>query len=180
MIRHLSKRERAILLMTFGVVLVASGDRFILRPALGFFKSHLEELESTEAKLARNYALLAGQETVAGEYGRYAEVFGLIRTPEAETQETLKAVEQLGQGAQVKILDMKPLPVREGDFSNVFSLQLECEGSLEAIARFLLNIGESREGLRVEKMRLAAPRSGDKSLRANMQVSTIRMVVKEP
>ena len=176
MIRHLSKRERWIAFLTVLILVIAVAERTLLRPFVDLVRNQAGTVETRRFELARNLNLLVEETFVEREYEAISETLGLVLTPEEETARMLGVIQRIGQDARVEIQNIKPLTIRDGDFYKTFSLELECEGRIEDIARFLFEIGESEAGMRVSRMRLSAQRGSAMILKASMQISEVRLL----
>jgi len=176
MIKHLSKRERLIALGTLAIFAIAGIDRFIVRPGMDAFTGSERSLQARRIEARKHMKLLVDESRVEARYKALVGALGTDWTPEAVAAELLEEIERLGQGSGVSIRDVKPLAGRSGEYYETFHLDLECEGSIEEIARFLFSVGESKLRIRIEKMRLAAKRGDEPTLTAALEVGTLRLL----
>ncbi|MCK5082130.1 MAG: hypothetical protein KAR31_04410, partial [Candidatus Omnitrophica bacterium] len=64
---------------------------------------------------------------------------------------------------------------KEIDFYKEYAVEIDAEGDIASLIKFLHQLNTSTQLLRVEKLRLSSNKKGDKTLKASMMI--IRVLV---
>lgn len=174
--RTFSANERRLTVATTILVvgwLALSGAILPLWDRLGLLH---QQAEGSWEKLARLQGLVDNRQSIDQRYRRYAEFFSEA-SDEALHSEFLDELERLA-GAGGLQLNLKPLPVeREGRLSRI-TVELEVDGTQEAILDFLDQLLASPDLMDVERFRLATTASEERPVQASLVVT--KLVLRHP
>ena len=161
--QHLSKREKLILYLASGFILLTIMDRLIIFPVLSKMKSLDEELVRERADIKRDLHILAQKERILKDNNKYNKYAIEDLTAEEITTALLKEIENLGSSASVYLIDIKPTSITQEDIFLKYYVSLSCEAQMEQIIDFMYKIESSNNLLMVEKYNLG-PKSEDTSI----------------
>jgi hypothetical protein len=109
----------------------------------------------------QKYARIAGRHGAAVEgYGQFADQLKMEGSEEEEMAILLKDIEGLARG-RVRITNIKPYSVTDLDFYKQFSVELECEATMESLVGFIYEVEHARPMLRLRRLRIQAKGASD-------------------
>ncbi|MBM3251572.1 MAG: hypothetical protein FJZ11_02155 [Candidatus Omnitrophica bacterium] len=175
MLKNISPREKNILLIC--ILLIASYlvFNFIIGPISEKNNSLNNEIASQELKLKKSYNKVNLKDSQELEYQNYADFIKQKDSDEQEMSALLSQIESVSAKIQIHVSDMKPLRVRAVDFYKKFSVELEAEGLLDEIARFIHTAQNQPYLLDVERLRIERRSMRTNKLKAFMLISRIRI-----
>lgn len=139
---------------TIALILAALMQKFIFH-SLG---KRLEDLnrdiliqEKALRKSLRTYNL---REKILDDYRKYGEYLRIEGSDEEITARLLKEIERLARKSEMYLGDIKPHPFQETSYYKKFIIEIQTEGTMEELIRFLYYLHKSPLPLRVEKLAL--------------------------
>ncbi|HOX54024.1 MAG: type 4a pilus biogenesis protein PilO [Candidatus Omnitrophica bacterium] len=174
-IRSLSPREKIILSICALLILAYFGVNFIFEP----IKAKIDELNNqigiAELKLKKSNKIIGYQESVEDNFKKYADLIKQKSSDEQEMSALLSEIEAITKDIKISISDMKPSRVRAIDFYKKFSVELEAEGLLEDLTKFIHTLQSQPHFLKIERMRLERRSMRTNTLRTSILISRIRV-----
>ncbi len=149
-ISSLSSKEKKVLYIASGVVLLALVDRLVIGPVL-------KESHMTEEKIA-NDIMNAKKNTLFLQYEGKIKAedkdYEIYYTKEGYTEEELIAtflseVEDFAKSAKIALTNINPVISEERMGYTQFSLTIECTGLMKSIVDFIYNIDSSKKPIKV-------------------------------
>ena len=174
-LRALTAREKIILSICALLILSYFGVNFIFEP----LKAKIEELSNqigiTELKLKKSNKIIDYQESVEDNFKKYADLIKQKANDEQEMSALLSEIESITKEIKISISDMKPSRVRAVDFYKKFSVELEAEGLLEDLTKFIHTLQSQPHFLKIERMRLERRSMRTNTLKSSILISRIRV-----
>ena len=133
---RMTRRERVVLIVCAGAVLIAMIDRLAVAPILDKMRTLESQISMTEEQLYRDVRMVAQRERIEAEEKRYSLFSGPAMSDEATTAALLRTVEGLASAASVQITDLKPGGVRQDGPIKSFMVSLNCEAEMEQLMSF--------------------------------------------
>jgi Tfp pilus assembly protein PilO len=133
------------------------------------------EIAAQELKLKKSSKKLNLKDSQDQEYNKYVDYIKQKYSDEQEMSALLSQIESVSAKMQIRVSDMKPLRVRAIDFYKKFSVELEAEGLLDEIARFIHAVQNQPYLLDVDRLRLEKRSMRTNNLKAFILISRIRI-----
>jgi len=173
--KHFSAREKIILSVCVAIILLYLGINFVFEP----LKARLNDLNSQialrELKLKKSNKVLDNQTGVEANYKKYADLIKQKANDEQEMSALLSEIESITKEIKISISDMKPSRVRVVDFYKKFSVELEAEGLLEDLTKFIHTLQSQPHFLKIERLRLERRSMRTNTLKGSILISRIRV-----
>lgn len=174
-IANLNKREKLILALT----LIAAGLRMIynlgVMPYLEKVNSLDQEILSLKSKIIKTKTLLGKKTEIGQELQDYAasitEEKGLSN--QQQGARILMEMERLAGQSKVRISDIKPLPVKEWEYSKELVIQLKIESGIKELSDFLYRVRGSKEILTIESLQINVKSSDSELLDTLLEIHKI-------
>jgi len=166
-----SPRERHLMLLTAVVLLVSGLVSWILLPGWGRLTSMTERADLTQEKLARLQALVKERPRIEQDYQRYAD---LVSDEPAELLQRgfLDELDQLAQASGLQ-LNLKPRPAQRDAQVSRLTVEMDAEGTQEALLAFLDRLLAAPILIEVDRLRLSASPSSQSPLRTHLVVAKL-------
>jgi len=172
LIPTLQTREKKFLSATLTVVVVAIVYQFFLDPFFQEWRGLAGEIHLAKARLQKTERLLKKQEKIESAFLKYGS-FSSKEKPETLITGVLQELEELAQTKKLKILDMRPLPLRQKEFFQEQNLEVSAEGTAPQFAQFIYGLLDSPNALKIERLELSSKAGDDQLLRALIIVSAV-------
>lgn len=156
---RLTTRQRALLYATLIIGLIAAGERLIYQPIMTRLKELDQEILLKEGQLRKNFKNLAAREAVLTAYSEAAVHAVAPESDEEKTAGLLTEIEGLAAASGLLVVNVKPKPVTKIDIGRQYPLEIEVEGEMVSLIKFLNSLYNSKHILRVKQLRLA-PKGG--------------------
>lgn len=171
----LSSKEKIGLSLAFAVMAIALLDRLVISPIRSHFQRINQEIKINEKQLAHDLRNVHQQDQIARQFDKYVEYVQRSGSDEEEVAKILGEIESLARKSKVYLANMKPQTPKEIDFYKEYAVEIDAEGDIASLIKFLHQLNTSTQLLRVEKLRLSSNKKGDKTLKASMMI--IRVLV---
>lgn len=174
-LRKLTKREKIIFTICIISVLSYFGFNYVFLPLRAKINDLNNEISRKELKLKKSYKILGQKDSLEQTYKKYSAYVKQKDTDEQEMSMLLKEVDSVGKDIDISISNMKPLRVRAVDFYKKFSVELEAEGMLEDLTKFVHTLQSPPYLLKIEKLRIERRSMRTNNLKSFMLISRIRI-----
>ncbi len=151
----LSKKEKIGLLIAFGFLAAAFLDRLIVAPIRNKIKRINREIEISEKQLSMNLRNIKQKDIIEQKYEKYVDYVKRSGSDEEEVARILGEIEVLARKSSVYLVDTKPQTPKRVDFYKQYMVEIEGEGEMRSIIKFLYELNVSPQLLRAEKVRLS-------------------------
>ena len=169
----LSSRERKILFLTAGVVLLGLLYHFLIEPFFTKWQDVSKEIQTAEVRLQKTRLLLRKRSEIEKRFQRYAGALEKVEGSGGGITAVLQEVEALAQKSRLKVLGMRPLPKRQKEFFQEQGLEVNAQGTAPQFARFIYDLLGSPNALKIEKLELSSTSGKTPLLKAFIVVTTL-------
>lgn len=170
---NISQREKNILIIIVSFLVFYAGYNFLFEPLIKKLSSLNKEIASKELKIKKGYKILNQEGVVVEEYKKYAQYLRQNSSDEQEMSSILSEIEAVAHQLNLRISDMKPHKVKVIDFYNSYAVEIECEGKLSEISKFIYTLQSPPHLLKTEKLRLEKQASASNNLKSYLLVTKI-------
>jgi len=175
MLKNISKREKIILVVCVLLISAYFTFNFVITPIREKIDDLNNEILTKEMKLKKNYKILNLKDTQEEDYKKYSDYLKQKDNDQQEMSKLLSEIESVSGRIDIHVSDMKPLRVRAVDFYKKFSVELEAEGMLDEITRFIHSVQGKPYLLDVERLRLERRSMRTNKLKVFVLISRIRI-----
>lgn len=172
-LKHLSRRERGILYLAIIVIIGVLSYITVIEPLWKRWQDLNNSISSKEIKLLKNLKILAQRDIIARLYDKYAENIRMKGSVEEETAVILREIENIARTSNIYITDIKPQKVKDMEFYKEYYVELESEGDISGLARFIYELQNSKQILKVKYLRLNPKGEAADVLKGYMVVTKI-------
>lgn len=169
----LPKKEKFGLFIAVVFVSVAALDRLVVDPITTRVQWINHQIEIAEKELERNLRNINQKEVIAEKYQKYVKYVKKVGSDEEEVAKLLGEIEELARGSTVYLVDMKPRTSKEIDFYKEYTVEVEAEGNVRSVVRFLYQLNNSTQLLRTEKLRLTLKEKDSSVIKATILITKI-------
>jgi len=178
-ISKLSAQEKKIAYITVGFFVLALFDRVFFGPVMSQLKSLDEQIEQEKNMGKRDLRFLSYKNKIIKE----DEAFRVYYDQKFQTEEEiiaafLKKVEVLASESQVNLIKVSPdNSIFQKGFIEYFA-NLECNGPLENLAKFMHAIDASPEMLRITKFSVTPKKASEQDVQS--AITVVKMIINPP
>lgn len=173
---RLSKRERYIVYISVAILACVFLDKVVFRPVLRKLEDLNRQILIQGKKLEKSMHILLQENSITGEYEKYAQHINQERSDEEEIGVLLSSIEKMAKKASVFLVDMKPSPVESWEFYKKYTIKIEAEAKISYLADFIYQLGKSPQLLRVAELRLSPKKKESSVLKIYMTVTQILII----
>lgn len=170
---NVTKRERNLCYLTIFLIIIWIAYGFVIRPIRVKWKELNEKIELTGLKLEKNQMMIDRKEAIQREYERYALPVRMTSSEEEEMAKFLTEIESLANSSSVYIIDIKPRPIKKIKFYKKYIVELNAEGDITQISKFIYDIQNSHQLLKIDAFSLGIKGVGTNFLKCHILVSKI-------
>lgn len=170
---NLSNREKRLFYFTITLILIWIVQRFAIKPIFVKWKEIDEKIAVSSLKLEKNTKIISRKERIKREYENYASSVKMEGTEEEEMAKFLTEIESLASKSSVRITDIKPRPIKRVQIFKKYIVELEAEGDISQLSKFIYDIQNSSQLLKVDKFSLGTKGAGTNLLKCHLLVSKI-------
>lgn len=153
-IKHFSPREKKLFYLAVISIIGILLYIFIIDPLWAKWQELNNNISNREKQLLRNIKILAQRDIIAQLYNQHAENIKMKGTIEEETAVILREIENIARTSNTYIADIKPQKVQDMEFYKEYFIELEAEGDIRDIAKFIYDLQNSEQILKVRYLRL--------------------------
>ncbi|MFA6600053.1 MAG: hypothetical protein WC352_05690 [Candidatus Omnitrophota bacterium] len=170
--QRMSKREKLILIVTATFVAIFLLDQVIIGPVYRTLRSVDRKIIDLEANIKQSIRLLGQKEQMMKEAEYYADFAHSAKSSEEGTLVLLKHIQEIASQVSVNLLYVKPAGGGpENKESNIYRVNLECEGQMDQIVNFFYAIENSKMLMQLEKFSLQPVAKGSSVIRCSATVA---------
>lgn len=170
---NLTGRELKLFYLTLAVLIAWFGQRYFAGPAWTRWQGLEEEIHAKELKLEKSERLIKKGASFAKDYEGFESSFRMSGSKEEEMAKFLTEIESLAKSSAVRVTQIKPLPERKSGLYEKFYAELELEGEMSGVSRYMLEVENSPSLLTIEKLSITAKQGGNGLLKCRAVVSKI-------
>jgi hypothetical protein len=146
------KRQELILLSAWIIIiLVISGDNIIRKASSRFYRLD-EEIAASQEKLVRLNAILKREKELNSEYEKVFSGY----SPVKDSDSLLQEIDAIAKKLNVNITNIKPASTKEDAAFRSYSIKIEGQDDVYAIAKFLNVLTEEIKGVSIERLQFSA------------------------
>ncbi len=169
---RLSKKERKLFYITVAVASLFFLERVVFRPVLNKLESLNEKVSVEEKKLEKSMTILAQEDSISGEYKKFAQGIKQEQSDEEAIAGLLSSIEKMANSVSVFVLDMKPGAVEKGESYKIYSVKVEAEAKMNNLSDFIYQLENSPKLLRVSDFRVS-PQKKETVLKVSMTITEV-------
>ena len=170
---RLSIREKWLLYAGIAVILGIAIYIIAVEPIWTEWQDLNRNIFAKERKLLKNVKILAQKDRITSLYNKYASSIKMKGSVEEETAVILREIENIARSTNINITDIKPHRVKNMDFYKEYYIELEAEGNVANLAKFIYELQSSDQILKVRHLRINPKAGGGDTLKAYMIVTKI-------
>lgn len=170
-LKLLTKRERLIFYLTLSTICSSLVFNHIFKPLVNKFNFLNQEILTYKIKLAKAFRLLGESEGVKA---KYAQVSSMVKEKVSEEEllaSILSELENLAKLSGLRITDIRPQSPKALRTHKEFLIEVRQEGQIQAHLRFIYELENSQQLLRIKKLQLNPKTDGQ--LEGNLLISKI-------
>lgn len=170
---NLRRRERNLFYLTAALILFWIIQGFVIGPLAVKWKQLNEKISAGSLKVEKNLKMIEKKERIKRDYENYASAVKMIGSEEEEMAKFLTEIESLASSSSVHIVDIKPRPIKHIQFYKKYLVELDAEGDVNQISKFIYDIQNSNQLLKVDKFSLGIKGAGTALLKCHLLVSKV-------
>lgn len=151
---RLSDRERKIFAICILVIIGSLIHVLGLEPLILKYQHQKVEVLRKEKEFLKLSRVFLNREGIESEYKRFKEKIGSEISDEEAVSKFLKEIENLTRKARLQIISMKPSSVKERDLYKESLIEMETEGNISNLARFLYELEKVDKFLKVKRLQV--------------------------
>ncbi|MFA5101074.1 MAG: type 4a pilus biogenesis protein PilO [Candidatus Omnitrophota bacterium] len=168
MIKILQRKQTLILIAAWLIIIVAVIGDSAIRNIYNRFGRLDEEISLAEEKLVRMNAIVKQAKAVDSQYAKVTQGLRNIQ----DTESLLQEIERLARKAGINLLNVKPTAAKDEGLYKVYSLKIEMQDEVAALARFMDMVSEEFKGVGIERLQINA-QTRDELPRASAAINAI-------
>jgi Tfp pilus assembly protein PilO len=171
--KHISKREKTMFYTAAIVIGAVAVYGLIIEPLWSYWKDLNNSILSKEVQLLKNLKILAQKDTINAIYEKYEENIKMKGSPEEETAVILKEVENVARSSNVYIAAIQPQRVQDMSFYKEYYVELDAEGDITSLTKFIYDLQNSKQILKVKHLQLNPKPDADNILKGHIIITKI-------
>jgi hypothetical protein len=152
MIKILHRKQTLILAGAWLIIILVVIGESAVRAIYNRFGRLDEEISMAEEKLTRLTAIVKGASAVETQYNEVVQGHKNIRDSESFLQE----IEQLARKFGINLINVKPAATKDEGLYKKYSLKIEMQDDVAALARFLNIVSEEFKAVGIERLQVTA------------------------
>ena len=166
----MAKREKLLVQITAAIVMVAVLYTFIIEPLISANNSIDREIMTGERRLSKNLRVLKNEDAIKSEYAKHEGLIQPAASDEEEIASMLGAIESLARVNKIDISNIRPDQVKVFEHYKEFAFELVAQAEIEMLVKFMYDLQNSGNLLRVRRLSLSPSPSKKNALRAVIEV----------
>jgi Tfp pilus assembly protein PilO len=150
----LGAKENFIILLALLVLSEFLFFDFALEPMYTKYKNFYKSESELKSKIATNIALLQKKEDIRQSHSVLFEKYKVAGFDEEELLKTKEEIERISSETGLKITKIQDIPLKQATEYKQFNFQMECNGKLDHIGKFVFQLSKSSMLLNVVKMKI--------------------------
>ena len=173
LVNRLSGREKTLFISGAIIVACILVYIFAFEPIWTEWKKLNELIYSKSIKLVKNRRILGQEKQITKFYNEYAKDIKMEGSVEEETAKILKEIENIARTSSTYIADIKPNKVKDMGFYKEYFVELEAEGDIANLAKFIYELQDSKQILKVRHLRINPKAGENNKLKGYMIVTKV-------
>ncbi len=174
MLKKLSRREKRILISVITVTAIGLCYNFLAEPLFMRWRNADSRVELIKVKLKKSLSLIKEKQKIDKEYSIYEQKLKSKGSNEQNVILILDEIEKIASRSGVKITSMRPKPPEQKDYYSRFTVKIETESAMNSLMRFIYDIKNSKQILKIEKLNINTRSSQQGvAIRASMLISKL-------
>jgi len=169
----LSKKEKIGIFISIGVLTISGLDRLVLTPIRNRIQKIDQSIKISEKQLEWDLRNMNQKESITQEYQKYIQYVSKSGSDAEEVEKILGEIETLARQSAINLVDMKPQSSREIEFYKQYYIEVEVEGEIDVLIKFLHQINVSSLLLRAEKLRMKLQKKDSAVIKSSMLISKV-------
>lgn len=170
---NVSKREKRLFYLTIGLIFFSLLYSLVVKPLITNWQQLEKKIETSALKVEKNLRMLERKTIIQDEYNKYVSAVKMAGSVEEEMTKFLTEIESLASSSSVRIIGIKPHPVKEVGFYKKFFVELDAEGDINQISKFIYDMQNSTQLLKIDKLSIGTKGAGTNLLKCSILVSKI-------
>ncbi len=170
---NIGKKEKIWLAIALTIAAFAFFDRLIVMPISGTFKKINFQIKTNETQMAQALRSISQKDEIDREYQKYLPYIKSNYSEGEEVAKLLESLELMGRDAGVSINDIKPQPPRNIDFYRYYLIEIEAEGTMDALMSFLYKMSSSKQLFRANKIYISLKDKTTSVVKASILVTKV-------
>ena len=150
----LTGREKAILYIVIAIAALALAYNFLIEPIYKKWVEVNQEIKLLEVKLQKAISIVKEREKIEKDYVIYAEKLKPKGSDEQEMTFMLNELETLARNSGLKIINVRPKQAQDKESYKKFSVGLETESDMSALMKFIYEVKNSQQMLKIDRLTL--------------------------
>jgi Tfp pilus assembly protein PilO len=146
------KRQELILLAVWIIIILAVAGDSAVRQAKVKFNRLDEEIVASQQKLARLNAIIKQEKELNAEYEKVFSGYQAFKDSDSLLQE----IGEISKKLNVNITNIKPSSVKEETTYRLYSIRIDGQDEVYAIAKFLNTLTRELKSVSIERMQFSA------------------------
>ena len=171
----LAARERTFAvvgLMMVGLVLL---DRVLIIPWWRHARQVAHEIHDLQREVATDRRLLSREADVTAKIGAYHDYLRIARAPEVEMGDITREIELIGDQSGIK-LTVTPLQTTQNPPYQEHAVDVQYNGTLEEVIRFLYLVESSKKLFEVQRVALSLEKRGQDRLQGSVRLTSVAIL----
>ncbi len=172
--KRLSPRERRLFAWTSTVLGVAVGYNLILEPLWTQLNRSRQEMETETMQLKKYRRLLAEKEKFKKEFEAVAQQSKMTGSEQEAMTQFMSQVEQMAALSGLPLKGLRPRPVSSLGKFRLFVVEIQADGAIGPITRFLHALESSPSLIKLDRLQLGVKGGPSGQIEAQMAVSLLQ------
>jgi hypothetical protein len=168
------KRQQLLGFLAIATVLLLTGDRFVLTPAIQAWKERSARITQLKRQVGEGTALLQREAAIRTRWANMQSNTLDSEMSVAEDQ-VLRAFDRWSRESRIGVTSVRPQWRRNQDDYATLDCRVDAFGNLPAITRFLYEIEKDPLGFKVEAVEISARDDRGEQLTLGLQVSALQL-----
>jgi len=138
-----------------GAVALFAGDRLLITPLTGLWKSHASRIAELRGNIAQGTSLLTREQSIRDRWDGIRKS-ALPTDASAAESKVLTAVERWTKDSGITFTSIKPQWKQNADDYTTLECRVDATGDMESIARFIFELERDPLALRVEDLEISS------------------------
>ena len=174
MLNNITKREKALAIITISAVIAALAYNFLVEPLVKRWKGLADEIRGKEALLRKHSRILRGKDMIEQSHSAYIAYFQAEKlTPEEESAIALSTIEKLARGAETRITNIKPLTTKSFENYSKSTFRISLESRIGGLTKFIYDLQSSEQLLKIERLVLRAKEHEPNTIKAILNITKL-------
>ena len=157
---RMNKRERYLALATITVVSLVAVYALLFEPIASRWRSLNNQIMAKVNMLSKDSRILASRQAIEEEYSKLAKRTKASASQDQQIADTLSYIEGISKNDSCMINNIKPIDVKTTDSYKEVLIEVNTEGSMQNLSKFMYDIENPRDNLINVKRFTVTPKSG--------------------